>query len=150
MAQGLLDFLVIRRNSTFYNIFTVFITILKLVSFYLYGYLAAFRMHPQMNYIAITYYVVFEIIFVFDLIINFFVEIIDEETNQPERDLKKIAINYLNGLFFIDFITLIPLQLIPIKNNRNYLFFLIKMLRLVQGLRIFNVSVIMKRLNDNV
>ena len=103
-----------------------------------------------MNRTAITYYVVFEIIFVFDLIINFFVEIIDEETNQPERDLKKIAISYLNGLFFIDFITLIPLQLISIKNNRNYLFFLIKMLRLVQGLRIFNVSVIMKRLNDNV
>ena len=96
-----------------------------------------------MNRTAITYYVVFEIIFVFDLIINFFVEIIDEETNQPERDLKKIAISYLNGLFFIDFITLIPLQLISIKNNRNYLFFLIKMLRLVQGLRIFNVSVIM-------
>ena len=62
-----------------------------------------------MNHKAITYYVVIEIIFVFDLIINFFVEIIDEETNQPERDLKKIAMNYLNGLFFIDFITLIPL-----------------------------------------
>jgi len=62
-----------------------------------------------MNDKAITYYVVIEIIFVFELIINFFVEIIDEETNQPERDLKKIAKNYLNGLFFIDFITLIPL-----------------------------------------
>jgi hypothetical protein len=50
----------------------------------------------------------------------------------------------LSDEFPLDFITIIPLQFINLKNNRHYLFFGIKMLRIIKGLHVFDVNKIMR------
>ena len=86
----------------------MFISALRIVSFYLYGYIAAFRVHPDMGVGWFNYYASFEIIFLFDLLVNFFVEVIDEQTNKPVRNFYFIASTYIKEGFAFDFITLIP------------------------------------------
>ena len=54
------------------------------------------------------YYICIESIFLFDMILNFVVETINETTNKPVRNLFIISYTYLKGGFFIDFVTLIP------------------------------------------
>jgi hypothetical protein len=77
------------------------------------------------------------------MVLQFFLEYCPESTNVPVRDLKKIAINYLYGEFKFDILALLPFQIMTLKNNRQYLFFIIKLLRLAKGIRLFNVSKIM-------
>jgi hypothetical protein len=77
------------------------------------------------------------------MISRFFVEFTQSSNGVPCRELKMIAVNYLKGDFKIDLICLLPLQMIPLKNNRNYLFFIIKMVRFLRGLELFDVQKIM-------
>jgi hypothetical protein len=60
----------------------------------------------------------------------------------PEASLFNIAIRYLKGDFLIDFIPLIPITLL-IPHQHEYpdvkLFYLVKVIRLRRGLRVFNV-----------
>lgn len=53
--------------------------------------------------------------------------------------------HYLKGDFALDIICLIPFQLVTLANNRNYLFFTIKILRISKGLQLFNVASIMSK-----
>jgi hypothetical protein len=48
--------------------------------------------------------------------------------------------NYVTSWFFYDLITLIPLQYMKLKNNRERLFYLIKVTRVFKGYKLFNVS----------
>ena len=69
----------------------------------------------------------------------------EEGKNTPVRDLPKIFKYYTNSSnFSLDLLTIIPLQFIEMKNNRNYLFFGLKMLRIVKGLNVFDVNKIMR------
>ena len=43
------------------------------------------------------------------------------------------------GSFAVDLICLLPLGTLKMKRNREFLFFIIKMLRLVKGFELFNV-----------
>jgi len=91
---------------------------LRIVSFYFYGYIAAFRVHPKMGQGWFENYASFEIIFLFDLLLNFCVEVIDEQTYKPVRKFSFIASAYIKDGFALDFITLLPFQLMKLKNNR--------------------------------
>jgi hypothetical protein len=53
-------------------------------------------------------YIAIEFIFLSDMILNFFVEHINETTNKPVRNLTVIGFSYLKGEFALDFITLLP------------------------------------------
>jgi hypothetical protein len=77
------------------------------------------------------------------MISRFFVEFTQTSNGVACRELKLIAVNYLKGDFKIDLICLLPLQMIPLSNNRNYLFFTIKMVRFLRGLELFDVQKIM-------
>ena len=52
-----------------------------------------------------------ELHFYMDLILNFFCEYLDPETNIPIRGLKEIATHYILGWFPIDFISVFPFQI---------------------------------------
>lgn len=80
---------------------------LRLLSFYYYGYVASFRVHP-MRHDSNTNWIVVESIFLLDMILNFLVEHINEHNNKPVRDLSVIAFSYLKGGFAVDFFTLLP------------------------------------------
>ena len=53
-------------------------------------------------------YIAIEFIFLLDMILNFFVEHINETTNKPVRNLTVIGFSYLKGEFTLDIITLLP------------------------------------------
>lgn len=80
------------------------------------------------------------------MLLMFFVEYIPEGQTKPVRNLERIAWAYLKGDFAIDFIAILPLQIINMKRNRHYLFLLMKCIRLKKGLRMMEVSSIMKQI----
>ena len=67
---------------------------------------------------------------------------------KPVRCLGKIAKNYIYGKFLVDFIPLVPLQLIPIRARLNNLFYLIKIIRFVKGKELFNIMELMKNVKE--
>ena len=50
--------------------------------------------------------------FIMDIPINFITAYEDEYTTLPVVDLKSIANNYIEGWFFIDFLTVLPVDFI--------------------------------------
>jgi hypothetical protein len=46
--------------------------------------------------------------FYLDLVLSFFCEYLDPETNTPVRDVSKIALHYLQSWFMIDFVSVFP------------------------------------------
>jgi hypothetical protein len=53
-------------------------------------------------------------------------------------------VNYiLKGSFAVDFVCLLPLGVAPMYRHREFLFLIIKMLRLVKGFELLNVQALM-------
>lgn len=144
IERGFSDFIIISELNPLYHIFEVLITMLCLVSSYIYAYIAAFRLHQDMNQTAYKLSYIFETMFLIDLILNFFVEYQPEDSKHPVRDMSKIAVHYLQGEFKMDAIPLIPFQFMTMKNNRDSLFFTIKWIRLIKGFKLINIAKIKK------
>jgi hypothetical protein len=72
--------------------------------------------------------------------LNFLVDFTVEGSKIPVRDFSKISSHYLSSEFMADFIPIIPLQFIPMYRNRQYLFYLIKLYRILKGLKLYNVQ----------
>ena len=106
--------------------------------------MATFRADPPPYYPRLlTFSYVFESMFFLYTILQFIKEYTPEFQLTPVRNLKLICRNYLETQFKWDIIPLIPLQEIKFGNNRNRLFFLIKLIRLFKGLKMFNVNAMM-------
>ena len=87
---------------------------------------------------------IFESIFLTQLILKFFVDYTEEESpDKPIRDLGKIALNYIKTEFLLDFITLIPANFLQLYRSRNALFLIIKMLRIYKGFALLDIPRIM-------
>lgn len=56
--------------------------------------------------------VLFEGIFIFNIVINFFTDYVPDGEMQPEKDLGKIAERYWNQEFISDFIPTIPITFV--------------------------------------
>ena len=52
--------------------------------------------------------------------------------------------NYLNTSFVLDFVPLLPLNFIPMYRKRQYLWYILKMIRIYKGFEVFDVPEIMK------
>jgi len=93
-----------------------------------------------------------DFLFFIDIIINFISSYEDPMTNLPVISLKKIAINYLTGWFFVDFLSVFPVQLIEsaFSNGQSLklarlarlprLYRLVRILRMIKMLRVFRKS----------
>lgn len=111
--QLCLDFIIIPCDSKGYKLFISIVNTFCVITSYYYMYVAAFggeTLH-------------FEILFFFDMLINFFVDYSPDDnttsfrmTSSTDsakiRDFRKIAKNYLNKNFLHDLIPLLPLQYI--------------------------------------
>ena len=76
---------------------------------------------PNINYIKVCFNIFIEILFLFDLIINFFLGYYNEEDKLIKRS-KKIIKNYILGYFFVDLLSSIPFNAISFyycKKNSN-------------------------------
>lgn len=79
------------------------------------------------------------------ILIKFLVSYTPEGSTNPERDLTKISKRYLKNGFVMEFITVIPFTSLSLGGYER-LFYLIKVLRLFIGFKVFNVHLIMQRI----
>ena len=83
----------------------------------------------------------FEIVFVSDSCLQFFLEYYDDRTRKPVRNLYKIAMHYVKGRFIYDAITIIPFaKLFKGIGKLNRLFNAIKIVRISKGYYLMSTS----------
>ena len=75
-----------------------------------------------------------------------------EGTNKEVKDHKLIAIRYLKSNFTLDFIAWIPLVFFFDMTIDKYyrLFYLIKLIRIMEGLNVFNVNFIIESIKKAI
>ena len=91
-------------------------------------------------------YLIYELIFTAQIIKNFLQEYVPEGEVIPIRSLSKISNRYLNSNFLRDFIPTFPITFIVDTGPDSpwRIFFLIKIMRLAVGLKIYKIQNIMK------
>ena len=87
----------------------------------------------------------YEACFLLALCIEFFVDYKEDGMNSPERDISKTSYRYLSNEFCFDAIPCLPLQFVSLGGNER-LFYLIKIIRLFNGFKLFNVPDIMENI----
>ena len=107
--EGFSQLFIISLENSWYKVFNMVVTLCCLFSSYIYAYIAAFRLHEDLNESILSSQYIFETIFLLHMILQFFLEFCPESTNVPVIDLKKIAVHYLEGEFKGDMIAILPL-----------------------------------------
>ena len=94
----------------------------------------------------------FFMFFFITICLNFLVDFKRQGSNQNIKDLKQIAEHYidyesfgLKGQFIYDLLPVIPLEFLPLKGQERR-FFLIKLMRIYTGIKIFYVPDIMDKI----
>lgn len=92
--------------------------------------------------------IVFEVIFCFDIIISFMLSYDRQDTQVEivEWNIQKTAYRYFTTNFLKDFLPVIPFQNLKLAKERNKLFYLFKMIRLIKGFKILDEHVIMAKI----
>lgn len=145
---------IFKEHSLFSNLWFSIDIFFCIFSSYIYAFLAAFKMNEVSEDMNRLIYVI-EIVFVCSLLKNFLTEYRADGVAKPVRDYKKIATRYLSNGFILDFLMIVPFaQFFISLTEYSRLFLLIKTYRLVKGLKIFNVSIIIQRIQaqqmDNI
>ena len=124
-------------DSTFLVIWRVWLTFLCLASCYFYAYFAAFGI-PEADSTAAVYDWLFQSNFMVAMLIEF-VTTYRINPGEPEvRDITEIVPRYLQGNFLFELLPLLPFQwMFAFDNGQEKLFLLVKLIRLVRGLSIF-------------
>ena len=86
--------------------------------------------------------------FYVDIILSFFCEYKDPDTNLTERSFKKIAINYLQGWFVIDFVSIFPFYWFIPSGSLTKLFRIFRIPRLVKLIDVGRVKNILRSLQS--
>ena len=92
---------------------------------------------------------IFEFVFILSIVINFSTEYKPDGISKPIRDIKKIAIRYLHNGFIMDLLMVLPFYSIFGQIGNAKLAYFIKTYRLVKGIRIFNVSQLISRIQQS-
>lgn len=142
-----LNYFVFSPDQLWYRIFYVVKAVIVVICTYLYPYLAAFRKDTTLHKILDE----IEIFFFIDFILNFFKEYrLEYDMQHCETQFKNIAKHYLKNEFWWHLVPLVPLQLIPMKNNRQYLCYYIKVIRFREASKYFTkkeMSKVLKKLH---
>ena len=136
----------IRENNPFYLFFNFIVSCLCIVSSYIYLYMASLRYPTDLDEtkeeMLIIY--IFESIFLVHMLLQFIKEYRLEDKNEVITQLLEIIINYIKTGFLIDLIPLLPFWLMKLPRQRQRLFLLLKMIRLVKGFTLFDVPKMME------
>ena len=133
--KRLIDRLVIPREGTFFSMWDILITILCIVSAYVYMFIAAFGVSDQnMDYLDI----IFNFIFFIDMILRFCLDYYDKIREETIKTQPKLAMHYLKGDFLYDFVATVPFlrvinSIVPLEKGRHSkvkLLYLIKIIRI--------------------
>ena len=139
-----LEQIIISHESIWYQAWYQIYVFSCLTSSYFYAFMAAFENPKQGSFLYIMDNI-FEFIFYISFILNFIVDYQPPDQPKPVKDISKIAMRYIKGNFWYDFLPLIPLTYINLNGDQR-LFYIIKILRLVIGLQILKVPKIMEKI----
>ena len=94
--------------------------------------------------------IIFETIFATNILVNFITDYIPDGEIIPERDLAKIADRYWHTDFLADLLPTFPFTFVFVNSHSKYwrLFYLIKIIRLVKGIEIYDVQLMMDYLKE--
>ena len=92
---------------------------------------------------------VIESYFALHLLLGFMTEYYEDGINVPIRDFTAISNYYIyRGNFFRELIPVLPLEFIPIVEERQRLFYLIKVIRTFEGMVLFDDARLIKWIKD--
>jgi hypothetical protein len=91
----------------------LFIMFLATVNWFQVPYNVSFTDVDSSNIYADFFNIIIDLIFMLDVVVNFRTSVIFESTAQEWFDNKKIAMSYLRGRFWIDFVASIPFDILP-------------------------------------
>ena len=145
--------IIISHDCAFTVIWRIVYILMNLFSAYFYSWLACFGETSVRVEYRYSMQILFEVFFLISMGISFITEYTNMSPDgdpMPIRDLPKIARNYRdNGSFWIDFITLLPLYRVTIDFHLHFKATnIVKVLRLYNCLKYFNVVTIMKALKE--
>ena len=130
--KSLYEKLLISHNSRFKNIFDIIVLILVNISsiriLYDYCFIETNDDYNDLFTSEPLYYVI-EVFFAIFIILQFFQTYQEKTTLLIIKDFKKIALRYIKGWFFIDFLSIIPFDSF-IKDDSGFKYF--KMLRFLR------------------
>lgn len=139
--KSILDMISIPEDNRVYLWWRTLVIFCCLTSSYFYAFMAAFQDPTPGSFLA-WINVIFEIIFLTSICIQFLVEFTPPGQLTPVKDITQISLRYLKGEFYKDFIPIIPLQMLNFGGDEK-LFYIIKIMRLIKGLQVFDVAQIM-------
>lgn len=127
--------------------FIVVYVVLCFFSPQLYAFMSAFR-NKQNNSYEFWFKVsmVFESIFLLDIVLKCFKETLPRDSTLYLNDFLSIFRYYLRNGFIWDFIPIIPFQFLTLQNNRERLFFYIKVIRMRECFNYFNKRTILSQI----
>lgn len=127
--HSLLQRLVIKKESSWKNIFDLVILVLAAYTITVNAYYAAFGTPTDVKQILVDYIV--EVFFLLDIFFSFCQEYVDQETYAVESNFHAIALNYMKTRLAFDLLAVIPLDLLL----RDHFGENAKLLRLLKWLR---------------
>lgn len=109
---------------------------------YIYLWFAVFGVNEEEPEFHLWFMYSSEVFFFFCMYTKFMTDYISDGETEPEKSIKNIVNRYLHGDFLIDFIAWVPMAII----FEHEFWFIFKTLRIINGVKIFNVGVILSNL----
>ena len=129
----------LRSNSPNRIRFDLFIMFLATINCFMVPYQAAFSDPNSSNLTLDVMNGIIDVFFMLDILVNFRTSYIKESTNEEIFDLKKIAIQYMKGRFWIDLLASVPVDFVTLVINSgsgdSFIFRLFGLLKLIRLLR---------------
>ena len=119
----------IHQDSWYYKVFNVFKISTNWLACIMYAHYAS-KGIPPVNRMSFLLFIAMEIIMFSDLILNFFVQPLQEDGQSMNMALEEIAKNYLENAFMYDLISWVPFGLLQNVNRHLSVLWLLKTLRI--------------------
>ena len=147
--SSFIQLIVISETSTARKVWAALYLFSCFTSPYFYAWVALFGHEKGESGYLITS-IIFETIFATNILVNFLTEYVPDGEIVPERDIAKIADRYFHTDFLMEFIPTFPLTFIFNNTHEKYwrLFYLIKVIRIVKGIEIYDVQMMMDFLKE--
>ena len=137
--------LLISYNSKIKSIFDIIVLILVNISSLIILYDVCYKDYEsddifEIKFTNSIYYIIIEVLFFIYIVLQFFHTYQDKDKLIEVRSFKKIAKRYLKAWFLIDFISIIPFEILTTKKNFSNYIKLIRLIRLLKFIQTIDVK----------
>ena len=118
-----------------------------LLSSYFYVYIAAFQHIGVKDKWWLQYELIFELIFLTSILLNFLTDYEDENDGKVVRDIAQISMRYLKGNFFWEFLPVLPLaHLFGSMLKSPHHWYIVKVVRLMTASKVFDAHAVYEKI----